>query len=194
VAHYRNFSTGAASAGLEAEANALYTGAAYLTAVNNSLAGAVGELRALEARVPTTLLQRLRICRLENSDAQLAVFGTYELIASRYEILCGRQGARGVADPALLESFVDAPATYSSTGREAFRLQQDQAIRNAARVAGRRSRGPGKSGGATTGGGTSGSGDNFGTPGASGNSRKRGRGGRGGGRGARGGAAGGANA
>jgi hypothetical protein len=27
-----------------------------------------------------------------------------------YEILCWRQGARGVADPALLECFVYAPA------------------------------------------------------------------------------------
>jgi hypothetical protein len=63
-----------------------------------------------------------------------------ELTASRYEILCGRQGARGVADPALLESFIDAPAAYSTTGREAFMRQQEQAIRNAARIAGGRSR------------------------------------------------------
>jgi hypothetical protein len=78
------------------------------------------------------------------SDAQLTLFGVYELTASRYEILCGRQGARGVADPALLESFIDATAAYSTTGREAFRRQQEQAICNAARIAGGRSR-PGSS-------------------------------------------------
>jgi hypothetical protein len=65
--------------------------------------------------------------------------------------LCGRQGARGVANPALLESFIDAPAAYSTTGREAFRRQQEQAIRNAARVAGRRNRsGSSRTGGTTT--------------------------------------------
>jgi hypothetical protein len=154
VAHYRTFCTGAASAGREAEANALYANAAYLTEVTNALAATVRRLKALEARVPEAIIERLRDCRWEVSDAQLTLFGVYELTASRYEILCGRQGARGVADPALLESFIDAPAAYSTTGREAFRRQQEQAIRNAARIAGRRSRsGSSRTGGAAVGGG-----------------------------------------
>jgi hypothetical protein len=178
VAHYRTFCTGAASAGREAEANALYANAAYLTEVTNALTGTVRRLRALESRVPAALLERLRDCRWEVSDAQLALFGVYELTASRYEILCGREGARGVADPALLESFIDAPAAYSTTGREAFRRQQEQAIRNAARIAGRRNRsGSSRVSGATTSVGAS-TGGSASAP--TGPSRTRGRGGRGG--------------
>jgi hypothetical protein len=101
VAHYRDFCTGGASAGREAEANALFTSAAYLTEVSNALGGTVRGLRAIGARIPSSLLEWLRDCRWEVSDAQLALFVFYELTASRYEILCGRQGARGVADPAL---------------------------------------------------------------------------------------------
>ena len=68
------------------------------------------------------------------SNAQLSTFGTYELSASRYEILCGLQGSHGVADPALLGTFLDAPAAYSSAGRQAFRRQKQQAIKSAAQV------------------------------------------------------------
>jgi hypothetical protein len=100
-AHYRTFCTGGARAGREAKANAPYKSAAYLTEVSNPLGETVRGLRAIGDRIPSSLLEWLRDCRWEVSDAQLALFVFYELTASRYEILCGRQGARGVADPAL---------------------------------------------------------------------------------------------
>ena len=71
------------------------------------------------------------------SNAQLSTFGTHELSASLYELLCGLQGAHGVADPALLGTFLDAPAAYSSTGRQAFRRQFQKAIKSAAQTADR---------------------------------------------------------
>jgi hypothetical protein len=54
----------------------------------------------------------------------VAAFGTYELAVSRYELLFGLQGASGVADPGLLGIFLDAPAAYSSAGRQDFMRQQ----------------------------------------------------------------------
>jgi hypothetical protein len=117
IVHYRTFCVGGASPGRESEANALSNSAAYLTEISNAIDNTVRTLRAIESRVPAVHLEQLRGCRLGVSDAQLALFGVYELTASRYEILCGLQGARGVADPALLESYVDAPTAYSTTGR-----------------------------------------------------------------------------
>jgi hypothetical protein len=122
MAHYGTFCVGGASPGRESEANTLYTNAAYLTEVSNALAQGFRSFKALESRVPARLLERLRDCRWGASDAQLALFGVYELKASRYKILCGLQGARSVADPALLESFVDP---QSVTGRQALRRQQE---------------------------------------------------------------------
>jgi hypothetical protein len=52
VAHYRTLCAGAASVGREAEANALYAIAAYLTEVSNALAETARRLKAIEARVP----------------------------------------------------------------------------------------------------------------------------------------------
>jgi hypothetical protein len=186
VAHYRTFCAVGASARREAEASALYASAAYLTEVSNALAKTARQLKAIEARVPSSLLDRLRDCRWEVSDAQLTLFGVYELTASSYEILCGRQVARGVADPALLESLVEAPAAYSTTGRQAFQHQQEQAIRNAARIAGSRNQSSGaRSVGATDGGGAvGGSGASSST--ASGRSLECDRSGVRGGRGSRG--------
>jgi hypothetical protein len=108
--HYKTFCFGGASPGRESEANALYNSAAYLTEISNALDETVRTLKALESRVPAELLEQLRGCRWGVSDAQLALFGVYELTTSRYVILFGLQGAHGVADPALLESYVDAPA------------------------------------------------------------------------------------
>jgi hypothetical protein len=141
VAHFQIFGSGNASVGREGEAGALYSSAAYLTEISNGLAYICGQLESVEAlvlRSPTVAIERLRQARRALSDAQLATFGTYELAASRYELLCGLQGASGVADPALLGTFLDAPAAYSSAGRQAFRRQQQQAIKSAAQVAGRR--------------------------------------------------------
>jgi hypothetical protein len=160
VRHYRTFCAGAASAGRESEANALYANAAYVTVIANELGATVRRLESLEARAPRSIREELRDCRWEVSDWQLALSGVYELTAARYEILCGRQGARGFADPTLLESIVDASADLSWIGQEAFQLQQTQEIRSAARVAGsrRRSNGPrgsSRPSGSTVGGGVS---------------------------------------
>jgi hypothetical protein len=62
VAHYRTFCAGGASAGREAAANALYASAAYLTGVSNALAESARRLKAIEVRVPSSLLDRLRDC------------------------------------------------------------------------------------------------------------------------------------
>lgn len=40
---------------------------------------------------------------------QGVTFGIHELTASRYELLCGRQGASEVADTELLSASIDAP-------------------------------------------------------------------------------------
>jgi hypothetical protein len=50
------------------------------------------------------------------SDAQFSTFGTYQLAASRYELLCVLQGASGVADPALLGTFLDSPRPTEAQG------------------------------------------------------------------------------
>lgn len=72
------------------------------------------------------------------SDVQVAIFGVYGLVAPRYEVFCGRQGAAGVADPDLLKSHIDPLASYSSAGRQAFRQKQRQAVISAAHRAGRK--------------------------------------------------------
>jgi hypothetical protein len=126
VRHYRIFCTGAASLGRESEAHALYANAAYVTSIANELGATVRWLESLESRAPRSIREELRDCRWEVSDWQPALSGVYELTAARYEILCGIQGARGFADPALLESIVDASADLSRIGREAFQLQQTQ--------------------------------------------------------------------
>jgi hypothetical protein len=134
------FGSGTASAGREGEADAIYNSAAYLTGISNNLAAVCRELETIEAIILTTpavALERLRKAWWYVSDAQLANFGMYELAAPLFELLCGLQGASGVADPAWLGTFLDAPAAYSSGGRQAFRRQQQQIIRSAAQVAGR---------------------------------------------------------
>jgi hypothetical protein len=138
VAHFQLFGSGNASAGRAGEAAALYSTAAYLTEIANDLAGIGRELESVEAIIPSAAADRLREARWALSNSHFAAFGTYELAASRYELLCGLQGASGVADPALLGTFLDAPAAYSSAGRQAFRRQQQQAVKSAAQVAGRR--------------------------------------------------------
>lgn len=74
---------------------------------------------------------------LESIRPQIAAFGVYELADYRYQVLCGIQGAGGVAYPDLLEAFLDTPAAYSTTGRQAFRRQQRQAIRSTVVTVGR---------------------------------------------------------
>jgi hypothetical protein len=64
VAYNRTFCTGVASAGLEAEANALYANSADLTQVTNALAATVRRLKALEARIHKTVIERLRVQEL----------------------------------------------------------------------------------------------------------------------------------
>jgi hypothetical protein len=125
VVHFQTFGSGQASADREGEAGAIYNSAAYTTGISNSLVQLGRRLESLEARLvgSPVFAEELRAVRWALSDAQLSTFVVYELTASRYEILCGLQGASGVADPALLGTFLDAPAAYSSAGRQAFRRQ-----------------------------------------------------------------------
>jgi hypothetical protein len=102
-------------------------------------------MEALILSSPSEAEERLREVRWGISNVQVAAFGTYELAASRYELLCGLQGASGVADSGLLGTFLDVPAAYSSAGRQPFRRQQHQAIKNAAQIAGRRQSSGGQS-------------------------------------------------
>jgi hypothetical protein len=94
---------------MSSEAAALCSSAAYLTEIANDLAGIGRELEGIEALIPSTVADRLREARWALPNVHLSNFGTYELAAPRYELLCGLQGASGVADPALLEIFLDAP-------------------------------------------------------------------------------------
>lgn len=140
VVHYQTFCTGHVSVGREEESAGLYQTAAYTSIINNALNAALGEilsLGVLEA-IPNDLKRPFSEALTKISDSQIAAFGTYELAASRYEVLCGRQGATGVADPELLSAYIDPPAAYSAAGRQAFRRQQRQAIKSAAQRAGRR--------------------------------------------------------
>jgi hypothetical protein len=181
--HIQTFRAGGVSAGREGEAGGLYRTAAYLTTISNSLVALGKKCEALEVlAAPLAAVQEgVREVRWAMSDAQVAVHGTLELNASRYELLCGLQGASGTADPGLLGSYLDAPAGYSRAGQQAFRLQQRQAIRSAAQVAGRRTtaRRPSASPSGTSATGRDGG---FRNPpgGGSGRTRNR-RGGRGGG-------------
>ena len=68
--------------------------------------------------------------------------GVYELHATRYELLAGRQGASGVADPEVLSAIAHAPASYSAAGSQAFHTQQSHAVRYAALRAGRKGQRP----------------------------------------------------
>lgn len=161
VEHFQTFSTGNASVGREEEAANLYNAAAYATVINNTLYEALDSLFSVEflEGVSNDFKGQVGEALDKISDAQVAVYGTYELAASRYEVLCGKQGAAGVADPELLSAYIDAPAAYSAAGRQAFRQQQKQAVKSAAQQAGRRSlkRGAGarppKPGGGAGGGG-----------------------------------------
>jgi hypothetical protein len=84
-----------ASAGRAGEAAALYCSAAYLTEIANDLAGIGRELESIEALIPSTAADRLREARWALFNFHLAAFGTYELSASRYELLCGTRSQQG---------------------------------------------------------------------------------------------------
>jgi hypothetical protein len=138
VAHLKLFVSGNASAGRSGEAVALYSSSAHLTEIANDLAGIGTDIESIEALIPSTAADRLREARWALSNVHFSTFGTSELAASRYELLCGLQGAAGVSEPAFLGTFLDAPAAYISAGRQAIRRQQQKALKSAAEVAGRR--------------------------------------------------------
>lgn len=75
------------------------------------------------------------------SDVQVAKFGVYELAAFRYEVLYGLQGVTDVTNPDLLSTYIEPPAAFSSTGQQAFRRQQRQALRYAAQYVAMRATG-----------------------------------------------------
>jgi hypothetical protein len=116
--HIQTFRAGGASSGLDGEAGGLYRTAAYLTTIFNSLVALGKKCEALEVlSAPLSAVQEgVRELLWAMSDAQVAVHGTLELNASRYELLCGLQGVSGTADPGLLESYLDAPAGHSRAG------------------------------------------------------------------------------
>ena len=138
VGHFRNFGPGSgASVGRASEAASLYSTAAYTCIVKNSLTEAIGVLAA-HAAVSNDLGGPLFAVLGRFSDAQVSIHGVYELVAARYEVLCGRQGASSIANPDLFETYIDPPAAYSSIGRVAYRQQQFQAVRSAAQRAGKK--------------------------------------------------------
>jgi hypothetical protein len=74
-------------------------------------------LEALLVSSPA-IAEELQSVRLALPDAHLSTCGVYELAILRYELLCGFQGARGVADPALIGTVLDdRAATVAQGGR-----------------------------------------------------------------------------
>lgn len=138
--HLRIFGAGNAGTGRAEEAAHLYRTAAYITVINNTLVEALQGLFSVDfpESVSRDIKRRFSETLDMISDVQVAVYGTYGLAASRYKVLCGQQGATGVADPDLLSAYVAPPAGYSSVGRQALRLQQYYAVKSTARQAGRR--------------------------------------------------------
>lgn len=120
---YLTFGTGNLSTGREEEGCSLHNTAAY-TIVNNTIAEALEVIYASSdtlASVSYYVVEPVVQALLKISEAQVAIYGTYELAASRYEFLCGRQGAAFVADPDLLPAFIDPPTRYSAAGEIAFK-------------------------------------------------------------------------
>lgn len=68
----------------------------------------------------------------------MCVYGIYELATSRYELLTSLQGSLGVADPTVLQSYLEPSASISAVGRQAYRRERTQLIRAAAQSAGRK--------------------------------------------------------
>lgn len=114
----------------------------YTTLINNTLTGIVEDIIDLDlSQVPNDIQRPLGKILERITSTQVVSYGTYDLLASKYELLCGKQGAAGIADPDLLSATIDAPAGFSTAGQQAYRCQQQQAIKSAAQRAGRRSGG-----------------------------------------------------
>ena len=124
VEHFRNFGPASgASIGRASEASSFYATAAYTCIVNNSLTEAVAELAghpAISSDLSNNLQGPLAEVFGKVSDAQVATHGVYELVAARYEVLCGKQGASGIADPDLLEAFIDPLQPTAPSGESPF--------------------------------------------------------------------------
>lgn len=106
VEHFQTFGFGNSSTGREEEAASLYETVAYEAVIKKTLRESVKRLVDLNVVevIPHEIQGKVSEILEEISNAQLAVFGTYEVNASRYEVLCGRQDASGFADSDLLEA------------------------------------------------------------------------------------------
>lgn len=109
------FGTGT-SEGRLAEARNRYCTASYLTIGGNGLEESQEELQGLRRRINPGARRKLDQILGDLSDLQLVVYGSYEITATRYDCISGRQGAHGVADPDLLETLADAPASCCVRG------------------------------------------------------------------------------
>lgn len=138
ISHFETFLTGNSSVGRAEEGASLNQTAAYSTLANNSLNNLAEDFLDLNLfeTVPQDRKGPLQEALNKISTIQVVKFGIYELPDSRYELLCGRQGASGVTVPELRSATIDAPAAYSSAGHQAYRRQQLQAIKYAFQRAG----------------------------------------------------------
>ena len=140
--YFRNFGPAStASVGRASEAESIYGTVAYTCIINNSITEAISELATYPA-ISNNLSNKFQGLLAEIlgkiSDAQVAIHSVYKLAGARYEALCERQGASGIADSDLLEAFIDPPAAYSSIGIIAFQQQQFQAVRSQAQGVGKK--------------------------------------------------------
>lgn len=130
--HFRLLAQGNTSLGRSEEAEHLYSTATYETLTSNDLCDAIEEIINLATTNSTRTARALQPIISTLTRAQLRSRGGYEIHATRYELLSGRQGAIGVADPNIISAISNAPAAYSAAGSQAYHSQQQHAIRYAA--------------------------------------------------------------
>lgn len=137
---FATFGVSRASDGRALEAEKLYNVAAYSAEANNSILAGLESVAAVAEKCTDDAVRTQLVEAVDHlATAQTQVYGLFEISASEYAVLCGKQGAPGVADPALLEAYLQPDAGLSAANRQARARQQSQTIRYAAQQAGRRS-------------------------------------------------------
>jgi hypothetical protein len=136
---FATFGVSRSSDGRALEAEKLYNVAAYSAEANNSILAGLESVAAV-AEECTDDAVRVKLAEAVDhfATAQTQAYGLFEISASEYAVLCGKQGAPGVADPTLLEAYLQPDAGLSAANRQARARQQSQTIRYAAQQAGRR--------------------------------------------------------
>lgn len=101
--------------GRATESASLHVTAAYLSQVSNSLSKLVGEIFKLLPRVHSEAdRDAFRRVLVRVSDAQLTSFVAFDLSASLYKIIYDHQSVAAVADPTLLATYIDPPASFNT--------------------------------------------------------------------------------